>query len=911
MSCRTTPAGSAITSFSRICDGPGSPLSDVATLSLFHELRRDFDRASHRFYFWQGEDEMTRMNRLFDHELRGETREEIYANILQRYRTEIEQDETLTDARRASLLARLDAAATADTPDDQTLYALARMREETISRREAYHHFITEAAETLGQDYNTLHQRFVELENSIDRSRNAADPETYTEDNRRRAEQLGLSTEAGSVHAFSIIREEARQARNAELQARPARIAEYTPVRKGKVPDSDYEVIAYGVDAPTGYIEFQVKNTTSGEIETIGYRSSFSAEDVKRGLAGEYTTWRWNDGSHRSVAMSPGEFYHDYFSNRGWSTFRDEDERLEASRAPRCARCGQWANNVHTCPAPLTDAPTYILSSRMMSENIRTSSQRINYAFTNSEGAERNGELSIDLPLVADYRRLFKDNGSLLIRNVQAYSDWQDRESAGRFGHSSNSLIKGDVFIKRLEDGTIVADIDSLKCSCSEYKTNNYRCRHTRAVGDAAIKRSIPPQRAAASLTPAEREQRAALRQQRYEAINATNWAENEAYAADMRKSWKANSEISYSEDFDSFYTLYNSLNEQKAAKGKLTLPYKTENALNGLATRESGQAFGVEIEYDFPEGMGHAEKQAAQEKIGKALYAANLTPVKTQQRYHSAASNGYKDTHVDENGKGTWSWETDATVAGEIVTPMMYDEPETWEKLDKVLTILKDNGAVPSTRAGAHVHVGTSKFGKDPSKYAQLARMAGQHEDVLYRVAADPSRGEHRGKDTRFGYVSPLRKVPVSGFNDATDIRRWGSRTNLLNLQGARADDEYKKSHVEFRIFDSTLDAGAMQQQIKLAVSMTDAANRVSHKGGTNIVKESVGDHAERLKQRGRRKPKKEDIASETATFRSFLDTLYQSKEDKDNLTRLFVNNSWLKLTPGTRRRFGLEPNS
>lgn len=913
MSCRTTPAGSAITSFSRISEGPGEPLSDVATLSLFHDLRRDFASRRHNA-FWMGEnaDDVRRFMWLMpDPGLRGDSYDETYRNILARYRENIENDGSITEARRASLLARLQAAESAETPDPATLYALANMQNQANERRQAQHRFLTQVASELGQDYSDVRARFRELENSIDRSRSAQDPETYTEENRRLAESLGMSTEPGAVHAFISLRAEGQAAYQGSLNERPDIISQYSSVpasARRAVPESNLEVVEYGYDITTNYISFKVKNTETGEIETHGYRAQMRAEEIDRGMRGEYMRWSWNSGTSREETMDAGVFYHEFFANRAYNRFRDDTEALEASRAPRCARCGQWANNVHSCPAPFTDAPTYTLNNRMLiGSGVRTSRQVVDYEYERN-GQAQAGEFEVDLPLVAEYRRLFKENGSLLIRNVRGYGNWSDREE-GSYG---NANVTGDIFIKRNEDGTVEADTRSLKCTCLEYRANDYQCRHTRAMGAAAIKRSIPPQRAASSMTAEERAERAAARQARYDAINATNWAENEAYAEEMRKSWKPNSEISYSEDFDSFYTLYNTLNEEKAAKGSLKLPYKKENALNGLATRASGQAFGVEIEYDFPADMDYQQRREAQEKIGKALKEANLTPTDQQQRYHSAASNGYTDKHVDADGKGTWSWETDATVAGELVTPMMYDEPETWEKLEKAVSILRENGAVPTTRAGAHVHVGTSKFGKDPNKYAELVRMAGQHEDVLYRISADPSRGEHRGKDTRFTYVSPVGRVPVQGFQDASDLRRYSPRrSSIVNLSGVKVDDDFKKSHVEFRMFDSTLDAGTMQQQIKLAVSMTEAANRVSHKGGSKRVKESVGDHAERLKQRGRRKPKKEDIASETATFRSLLDTLYQSKEDKDSLVKLFVANTWLKLTPGVRRSFQLEPQA
>lgn len=914
MSCRTTPASSAITSYARIAEGPGDPISDVATLSLFHQLRADYPnevrRASYRSRGSEAPSDIAVgevLNRYAYISGNRETDEEVYQRLLSEFRADILADTTITEARKASLLARLDAADRADVPDQATIYALAKLKETVNRQRTAQETFLRESSAELGISYEDARAKFRALEEGIDRARSAPNPETYTEENINKVENLGMAKEAGVVHAFATMSEEVRVARTERLQATPSLIAEYRPVSGGRVPDQPFEVINYGYDPVSGYLEINVKNLETGEEEVKAYRAHMTADRLNAGMGGESSIYRYGEEGERT--LTAGEFWFENFHNRYYTTFNNEQERLAASRAPRCARCGQWADNAHSCPTELSQGPSLIISPRMLrNEEVRTSSQKVQYLGIR-EGSETGMIYEVDLPLVNDYRRLFREHGSLLIRNVQGQASWQDRELVT--DRWANIRTEGDVYIYRDENGETKAELRGLKCSCIEYKENNYQCRHTRAIGDAAIARSVPPQRSVASLTPAERERRLADKQARIEAAAKTDWTRNEETLAEARRTWKKNSEVVYSENFDQFYEVLEKVTEEKAAKGALTIPYKKDNALGGLATRESGQAFGVEIEYDFPDTMSSGERSEANEKIGKALFEAGISNSPQKQGYHAAASRGYKDVHVDENGVGTWSWEHDGTVAGEIVTPPMYDEPETWDKLEKVISILKDNGAVSSTRAGAHVHVGTGKYGKDPKKYEELARMVGQHEDVLFRVSTDPSRGVHRGLASRFTYVAPARPVSPSGFAEAHDVRRWqSSRSSIINMNTVKMDDSFKSSHVEFRMFDSTLDTGVIQQQVKLAVSMTDSANRIAHAGGTKRGKESLGEHAERLKLRGRRKPKKEDVAEETATFRSLLDTLYQSKEDKDNLIRIFAANTWLKLPLATRRRFGLVSN-
>lgn len=912
MSCRTTPAGSAITSYARISDGPGNPLSDVANLSLFHELRRDYDRDIEQRvrYLRYNYDEEEAQRRAFRNSLPpvgdlayDASEEDVYRAILAEQRSLIEQDTQITEARRASLLARLDTAENADVPDRATLYALSQMRREAANRRRALQTFLNEVSSSTGQDYATVANEFRDLENSIDRSRSADLPETCNERNIEAARSLGLGTETGTVHAFVTLRDRAQAEEVANLQAQPDLIKERHSVRNGQVPNTKYKVLDYGYDKVSGYIEFRIENTETGETYTEGYRGAIGEESLVSGMNGESRHWIRPSGS--SGTMTPGEFWHETFHTRSWWKVDNELDRLRMSRAPRCARCGQWANNVHTCPTPLNQGPEFVLGGRMIRTGPRTSRQVLEYEFPNEEGEIRTGEVETELPLVNDYRRQFKEHGTLLIRNVVASIPYHDREGFPE-NYRYNKNVRGDIYLYKDSEGNIATETKGLRCDCLDYKENG-DCRHIQATAAAAAKRAVPPQRALSQLSEEERARRAAEKIARIEAANATDWTTHEETMEEARKTWKQNSEVVYSEDFNSFYEVLTKASEEKAAKGSLTLPYAKENALGGLATRETGQAFGVEIEYDFPETMSYSERSDANEQIGIALKEANILPTAEKQGYHAAARNGYKDTHVDENGKGTWSWEHDATVAGEIVTPLMYDEPETWENLEKVSKILKEHGAVPTTKAGAHVHVGTARFGKDPKRYEELARLVGQHEDVLYRLSTDPERGEHRGKTTRFNYVSPISKVGPEGFQDANAMRRrhW-QRTAILNISGAKVDDDYKSSHVEFRMFDATLDPAVMQNQIKLALNMTDAADRIAGQGGTQRPKESLGDHAERLKLRGRRKAKKEDIEKETSTFRSLLDTLYQNRADKDNAIRIFAANQWVKLTASQRRRYG-----
>lgn len=905
MSCRTTPAGSAFTSFARIASGTGAPLSDVATLSTFHALRRHGQQMI-RDEEARGGDINEFQTRFLPYPYHDMPLEEAYARMLAGTRQQILNDQGLTEARRASLLARMDAATTAQTPDLATLYALAALRQTISHARDGQASFLGNVAETLGITHEEALARFRELEDSIDRNRSAEDPETYTEANRAAVRRAGLPDEPGVVHAYVTLTDRARAVVNDVNSTRPRLISNHTRIAASPVPGTTLEVVGYGVDERTRRMEVITRDTVTGEETIHAYREG-NSNDIN-GFSGTYQAWRRDpqtrSWSGQQVTLTPGEYFGDHVRT-SYRQYSNEAEAQAAGIAGRCALCGQFATAGHSCPDRFAAARVFNLNPFERGTAPRTSRQKVTYQGLNRDGNQFPSTFEVELPLVNDYRTAFRDNGMILLQNVSGNGDWRDQAEQDGSRHGW-IRVSGDVALVREEDGTVTARTDQLRCTCAEYRENNYHCRHTRALGEAAIARSVPPQRTpAAQLTPEERQARVAEAQARIEAAAASDWTRNENGLADARKTWQANSEVTYSENFAAFNEAYAKAQAARAETGKPVVPYLTENALGGLATRESGQAFGVEIEYDFPPEMSHADRAAANQRIGVALKAAGLTSSEEQQPYHASANRGYTDKHTDENGQGTWSWERDGTVAGELVTPGMYDEPETWEKLNTALNIIKANGGIASANAGAHVHVGTGFYGQDTAKYAELARLMTQHEDVMYRLAANPERGTHRGMTRGFTYASPAPAVAPEGFVDANAVKRWqGTRTRALNFNGVRLDDGFASSHPEFRIFDASLDAGTIQSQVKVAVAMTHAAARNAANGGTARGKEEMGAHAERLKARGRRRPTEDDLKEETATFRSLMDSLFTRAVDKEQVTAVFANTNWVKLTTAQRNR-------
>lgn len=844
MSCRTTYAGSAFTTYARLVVGRG--MSDVATLSTFHGLR-----SAH-----QGRSEAERRTYT----------DEQYRELLTRQMDRVRSANDLSEARRESILERLSQAyADPSTPDQATLYALFNLTPTIRDRANARQRFLTGVARDLGITYTEAEEQFNELESGIERSRGAGNPETYTEENLAGVRAAGLAREAGTVHAFVTLNQRVRRRQADAALEGPQRIFR-TPV----VNEQSYEgftVIEHGYDQRNQRLEVMVREDATGELSTHAYRG-FSAGDYQR-------DFQLASGFHAS-----GVWRNVLRGNSSYAYANQIEADLD-SAAPRCGVCGQFANNLHSCPQigtprQLRHHTTTSRWSRQQVETVNASNQI--------------QTTSVSLPAIREFREAFQQ-GPVNIALSESFNGYSPS------GNYEWANLRGNVTVYRNpdEDNAIQFNTSELRCTCAEYRENDYHCRHVDGVTRAIRERLNPtPRDPARARTPEERAAALAEAQRLAEAAASSDWTRNEETLAEARRTWRDQAEVTYGDNPDEFAVVYEAaIGARFANNNTPTIPYMRENALDGMAQRGSGQAFGMEIEYEFPPSMGYGEREAAQRAIGRELFEAGLAGSDRQQGYGASKHRGFRDTHLDPvTGQSNWSWERDGSVnGGELVSPGMYDEPETWERLDKAVEILRRNGAIPSKRAGAHVHVGTSMYNGDPAKYTELARMMTQHEDVMFRLAADPERGTHRNST----YASPLYDVPPEGFSTIATARNWqNGRTRILNFGGV-TEHEPGKDHPEFRIFDSTLNSGAMQAQIKLAVAMTHAAARNAEAGGTARTKEVVGTHATRVKVRGRRRPTAAEIAEETATFRSLLDTLYRRKADKDQMISLFAQTKWL----------------
>jgi hypothetical protein len=849
MSCRMTSAGSHLTRYARLINGRS--LSDPAVNSAFHELTREYNTrpiSDQRIY----------------------TREE-FLGLLDRQEARVRNPQNVfTDADRASMLERLERARVEDLPTQPVLYALHNITPKVRTRTQNLNQYLINIAERLSLPVADVKAEFELLSKEI-RGRAETVVDTYTPENKALSISYGLGIEKGLVNAVAILEARANSHFVEAVETTPPRIVLEEVLEGNQVTGVDnLKLTHFGYDQRSRRLEVVIFNTETGLSNKYAYQniSTYMAR----------MNSNYNEG---------GKTWYDRIRGQSEYAYATIEESTEAGLAPRCLDCGQFSDNKHRCPSTALLSPTVYTSSR----GNRWS--REDLMIPNGQGGHFAYQ-KVKFPPLTVVRQALKA-GPVEIKIDRLYLKSASVDSNGRLGWD-NVIVEGSLFLKQDENGVITALQSGLSCDCKAFAREN-TCIHINQIVERGINRYTTAARRVsirATMTPeelaiVEANNRILAERNAIKAIELAkkDWTRDADTLLDAKKLYR-DSEVLYTENFEAFEKKYSDFATARKNNGnKPVIPYMKENALDGFARRGSGQAFGIEIEYDYPPNMDSNEKYNNNHKIRAGLYALGLTSTPNAESYHSARGKGFKDTHL-----GNWTWERDGSVSsgGEIVTPAMYDEPETWEYIEKVSELLNRNGAIAKKNAGAHVHVGTALFQGEPSRYSELARMMNQHEDVVYRLASNTTREKHRLGE----FAKPNREVDSAGFTDIGKARSWNyGRYHALNFEHIKGDDS---DHVEFRLYDATLDAASMQAQVKLSVAMVNRAVVVAELGGTTRTKEPMGSHFDRAQLRGTRKLSSEDLKEESTTFRSLIDTLFSRPEDKDQLVAVWANTKWTK---------------
>ena len=848
MTCRTSALASTMITFARDMSG----LEDSQVLGIYHDLMREHDASAA--------------------EMSPELLQLRHNQVLEAIEARHANGDLQLGSRSQSPQRRMQRAAN-ETPDAARLHAANRIitRAQRAARAQAA--YLQHYAASIGSTEGSATFEFYHHLHTASESSSTRPSEGFRRSWLSNPDHASLPVDRRTLYAFEQMEISRAASQVATQDTRPA------VQRRVVSPDESTAVAEIGYD-PLG-----------GRLEVV-MRSS------DRVYAYRMTPAEW---SAMENSGSLGRYYTSEVRGAERHRYASADEAAAASVHHRCATCGEFvALAGHDCPPHGSDEAL----ERDMRAAIRQA--RRNAAGPNST------PVGVEPHALPDERTRQYGHTEGLIRSIaisrlrsdarhhvlvsaplaMTYSDGADGSPAAH--------VTGRVDVEHQGEGlgygvtandTTTATSRQLQCTCAEYR-QRYHCPHI----DSAVT-------ALGSLLNGEEPLRGVANDVSDEIATLSAAAEADVQAA--RGGYQPRV-TSFTADPDAFQAEYAAARERRTAyraaqdAGDTTsadypVPFTREaGALGGLCSRESGRGFGVELEYSFPADMTYEEVRAANRRIGEELYNLGLTDTDRQK--------GYGATHnrapVLEHARG-WSFEEDPSTGGgdfraggELVSPVLFDEEETWANLESVCNIIRRHGGVPSNQSGAHVHVGAGDFDHTISNYNRLLASYGQHEDLLYRLSTNPDNRNHRPV---WPYNAP-NTLPSSPYTTLSSARREQAghelAVNMASMTGSERTD-----NVEWRMMDSSLRPEVIQAQVLVAASLTAAATRETGNPRPNQQRTPIGTAL-------RANPNREALTGErwneqTLPVREFIDRYIPGGGD-DGATRarqivsLFAMNRW-----------------
>lgn len=339
-------------------------------------------------------------------------------------------------------------------------------------------------------------------------------------------------------------------------------------------------------------------------------------------------------------------------------------------------------------------------------------------------------------------------------------------------------------------------------------------------------------------------------------------------------------------------------------------LPIQEDGLITaGIARRNGGNTFGIELEVDFPnETLDEDEEYYDEDEepsfysrhnLASDLYNKGITISPHILRWHYVGDNDRPGGEYADAVNG-WICEFDRSVdpyqgarGVEIKSQILYDEVATWENIKKIAESLQRHNAKPTPRTGMHINVGGSEFSNtNPTAHNSLLRLAAAYDDVLIRLAHNPaSARQHRGR----GYCSAAY-LPPEGYGNISSARAHSNHYQAFNLGHLPSEGEPHRnsSRVEVRFWDAAVDLGRIQSAVAISTALVELAlrNQDPHQ-----ERQESGYHAQRF---GIQKMTGENWEEATLSFRKFLSLMeiagLKSEAHKEAFMHLFAESRWTR---------------
>ena len=295
-------------------------------------------------------------------------------------------------------------------------------------------------------------------------------------------------------------------------------------------------------------------------------------------------------------------------------------------------------------------------------------------------------------------------------------------------------------------------------------------------------------------------------------------------------------------------------------------------------------RSFAVQIDFDFPASMSLPDRRQALNWIAAELHTGGVTDSPTPQRSRSVA---HRDDH-------SWWFETSgALLGGEVTSPKSRSGRRFWDQLLHVCHMINNFEGAATRRASCHITVWIEGHEHTIVRHENLLRGIRTYEDLLYRLGQNTTRRRHRQPPG--STPAPKHCRGYEPVTTAPPTLQYPMRVHYAHTGLASGD------RIRFRLWDSTLNHGAIQAQIKLSVGMVEEFSTRTWTDPT-----PVGTHFTHNRRKLRRKPgarlRADDWRRDTLPLRELADLLYPDTSDREQLAELFANTRW--NPPPTRTR-------
>lgn len=327
-----------------------------------------------------------------------------------------------------------------------------------------------------------------------------------------------------------------------------------------------------------------------------------------------------------------------------------------------------------------------------------------------------------------------------------------------------------------------------------------------------------------------------------------------------------------YSHDLKAYISDYREI-EERVRAGDEVLQFQAAPVTNGaLGQDNSGRGFGVELEFstDDPETL---------RRIANELSRNGLSDSRRVFGYGAgAAEKGYNSG---------WIVEEDVSTGGEVISPVLYDNADSWESLRNACDIIKRCGGRVDDTAGGHIHIGADY---NPSRDAQVLRFLLRHQDSLRRVNKNPGNNAHRANGYSLPHTNMSVQEALYTLSDAPLTDQHPLRNRFVNL---RANDD---KTVEFRDPDGSLNPALIQTQVMTYASLVDKTERgvITSTGSDGV--QAVGTNLRRryLLAGTRQHLTDEELIVSDIAYRNTIDALHDEPEARKRMVALGVLNDW-----------------